>query len=82
MALLNVENIGKNLPKVFSGKNFNEAQLKCMGIINELDSQISDNKQRYIHLEKEISVNKNKRIELDHLLRTHSINENKLKRFE
>ena len=50
--------------------------------IKEIQSQISDNKIRYIHLDQQITVNSNKKLEYSHTIRTHKANEKELKDFD
>ena len=82
MALLNINNVNPNLPSVFREKKDFCPQMQCIDDIKEIENQISDNKTRYVHLDQQVKVNKNKRIEMRHTLRAHKLNVRKLDNFE
>ena len=82
MALPNINNLSADLPSIFQESSTICPQIKCMNAIKELKIQISDNKTRYVYLNQQIKLNKNKRIELQHTIRTHKLNKKKLENFE
>ena len=82
MALPNITNLSADLPSIFQENPNACPHVKCMNAIKELKNQISDNKTRYIYLNQQIKLNKNKRIELQHTICTHKLNKTKLENFE